>query len=163
MSNNEELEIMRLQRSVRELTIEKDDLKTKLAQSHQELKRVKGNDWDANTEICSGCAALIEGSNPEDVKKKFDEHLKSCDKRLIPVDSVDAETLRQAQANPQEHRDLVVIRINPEDQERIQHPKPPPNEYRNLIVRVAGYSDYFCDLSRELQDEIIERTEQGTW
>jgi len=28
-----------------------------------------------------------------------------------------------------------------------------------LIVRVAGYSDYFCDLSRELQDEIIARTE----
>ena len=30
---------------------------------------------------------------------------------------------------------------------------------RDLIVRVAGYSDYFCDLSRELQDEIIARTE----
>jgi trans-4-hydroxy-L-proline dehydratase len=28
-----------------------------------------------------------------------------------------------------------------------------------LIVRVAGYSDYFCDLSKELQEEIIERTE----
>jgi len=26
-------------------------------------------------------------------------------------------------------------------------------------VRVAGYSDYFCDLSRALQDEIITRTE----
>ncbi len=28
-----------------------------------------------------------------------------------------------------------------------------------LIVRVAGYSDYFCDLSEALQDEIIQRTE----
>jgi len=28
-----------------------------------------------------------------------------------------------------------------------------------VIVRVAGYSDYFCDISRELQDEIILRTE----
>jgi len=27
-------------------------------------------------------------------------------------------------------------------------------------VRVAGYSDYFCDLSQTLQDEIIARTEQ---
>jgi len=26
-------------------------------------------------------------------------------------------------------------------------------------VRVAGYSDYFCDISDELQNEIIERTE----
>jgi formate C-acetyltransferase len=34
-----------------------------------------------------------------------------------------------------------------------------PGLHRDLIVRVAGYSDYFCDLSRELQDEIIGRTE----
>ena len=34
-----------------------------------------------------------------------------------------------------------------------------PEQYRDLIVRVAGYSDYFCDLSRALQDEIIARTE----
>jgi len=37
-----------------------------------------------------------------------------------------------------------------------------PEAHRDLIVRVAGYSDYFCDLSRTLQDEIIARTEQGT-
>ncbi|EKD87929.1 MAG: hypothetical protein ACD_35C00140G0002, partial [uncultured bacterium] len=30
-----------------------------------------------------------------------------------------------------------------------------------LIVRVAGYSDYFCDLSKQLQDEIITRTAYG--
>jgi len=34
-----------------------------------------------------------------------------------------------------------------------------PEQYRDLIVRVAGYSDYFCDLSQALQDEIIARTE----
>jgi len=34
-----------------------------------------------------------------------------------------------------------------------------PEAYRDLIVRVAGYSDYFTDLSRDLQDEIIARTE----
>ena len=34
-----------------------------------------------------------------------------------------------------------------------------PEKYRGLIVRVAGYSDYFCDLTRALQDEIIARTE----
>ncbi|HKZ91899.1 MAG TPA: trans-4-hydroxy-L-proline dehydratase [Candidatus Limnocylindrales bacterium] len=34
-----------------------------------------------------------------------------------------------------------------------------PDEHRDLIVRIAGYSDYFCDLSRSLQDEIIARTE----
>ncbi|AET69422.1 pyruvate formate-lyase [Desulfosporosinus orientis DSM 765] len=34
-----------------------------------------------------------------------------------------------------------------------------PEKYRDLIVRVAGYSDYFCDLSEALQEEIINRTE----
>lgn len=34
-----------------------------------------------------------------------------------------------------------------------------PEKYRDLIVRVAGYSDYFCDLSEALQEEIITRTE----
>ena len=34
-----------------------------------------------------------------------------------------------------------------------------PEKHRDLIVRVAGYSDYFCDLTKALQDEIIARTE----
>ncbi len=38
-----------------------------------------------------------------------------------------------------------------------------PEKYRDLIVRVAGYSDYFCDLTKALQDEIIARTEHGSF
>ncbi|MCG8531724.1 MAG: glycyl radical protein [Desulfovibrionales bacterium] len=34
-----------------------------------------------------------------------------------------------------------------------------PDSYRSLLVRIAGYSAYFCDLSRDLQNDIIERTE----
>jgi len=52
----------------------------------------------------------------------------------IQFNVVDAATLREAQMHPEHHRDL--------------------------IVRVAGYSDYFCDLTKALQDEIIARTEQ---
>jgi pyruvate formate-lyase/glycerol dehydratase family glycyl radical enzyme len=36
-----------------------------------------------------------------------------------------------------------------------------PDTYRNLIVRIAGYSAYFCDLSKDLQDDLIARTEHG--
>jgi formate C-acetyltransferase len=36
-----------------------------------------------------------------------------------------------------------------------------PEKHRDLIVRVAGYSDYFVDLTQGLQDEIIKRTEHG--
>jgi pyruvate formate-lyase/glycerol dehydratase family glycyl radical enzyme len=50
---------------------------------------------------------------------------------------IDADTLRKAQKNPE--------------------------EYRNLIVRVAGYSDYFVDLTPELQNEIIQRTEHDSF
>ena len=42
-------------------------------------------------------------------------------------------------------------------------PRPTPKQHRDLIVRVAGYSDYFCDLSTELQNEIIARTEHQTY
>ena len=43
--------------------------------------------------------------------------------------------------------------------DKLRDAKANPAEYRDLIVRVAGYSDYFCDLSEALQDEIIQRTE----
>ena len=36
-----------------------------------------------------------------------------------------------------------------------------PEKYRNLLVRVAGYSAYFVDLTPQLQAEIINRTEHG--
>ncbi len=36
-----------------------------------------------------------------------------------------------------------------------------PEKYKDLIVRVAGYSDYFVDLGTDLQNEIIERSEQN--
>jgi len=34
-----------------------------------------------------------------------------------------------------------------------------PDDYRDLLVRVAGYSDYFNDMTEQLQNEIIARTE----
>ncbi len=37
--------------------------------------------------------------------------------------------------------------------------KADPEKYRNLIVRIAGYSAYFVDLSPDLQDDLIARTE----
>jgi len=51
------------------------------------------------------------------------------------------------------------IQFNVVDADTLRKAKKQPEEYRNLIVRVAGYSDYFTDLTEELQDEIIRRTE----
>jgi formate C-acetyltransferase len=51
------------------------------------------------------------------------------------------------------------IQFNVVSTETLRKAKKNPENYRDLIVRVAGYSDYFVDLTEELQDEIIERTE----
>lgn len=52
------------------------------------------------------------------------------------------------------------IQFNVIDRKTLLDAQQNPEEYKDLIVRVAGYSDHFHNLSRELQDEIIERTEQ---
>lgn len=52
------------------------------------------------------------------------------------------------------------IQFNVIDKETLIRAQQNPEEYKDLIVRVAGYSDHFRNLSKELQDEIIERTEQ---
>lgn len=52
------------------------------------------------------------------------------------------------------------IQFNVVEADTLRAAKLHPEQYRDLIVRVAGYSDYFCDLSEALQDEIIARTEQ---
>ncbi len=38
-----------------------------------------------------------------------------------------------------------------------------PEKYRNLIVRIAGYSAYFVDLSPDLQNDLIARTEHSAF
>ena len=51
------------------------------------------------------------------------------------------------------------VQFNVVDAATLRAAQEHPEQYRDLIVRVAGYSDYFCDLSATLQDEIISRTE----
>jgi formate C-acetyltransferase len=51
------------------------------------------------------------------------------------------------------------IQFNVVTAELLREAQAQPDKYRDLIVRVAGYSDYFVDCSTELQDEIIHRTE----
>jgi formate C-acetyltransferase len=79
-------------------------------------------------------ANLLEGEN----KKKFTQYLKTW-------------------------ADLGIghIQFNVAGKEVLLDAQRDPNKYRNLIIRVAGYSAYFVDLPKELQDDIIKRTEQS--
>ena len=51
----------------------------------------------------------------------------------VQFNVVDAKTLRKAQANP--------------------------DKYRNLVVRIAGYSAYFVDMTTDMQNDVISRAE----
>ncbi|MBC7359218.1 MAG: glycyl radical protein [Desulfacinum sp.] len=82
-----------------------------------------------NIKFTPGCVAGDEGT------EKLVSFIKTwCDLRLwhIQFNIINKETLLAAQKNPE--------------------------RYRNLIVRIAGYSAYFCDLSKDLQDDLIART-----
>lgn len=58
-------------------------------------------------------------------------------------------------------RDLKLwhLQFNIINRETLLEAQKNPEKYGNLLVRVAGYSAYFCELSRDLQDDIISRTE----
>jgi len=76
--------------------------------------------------------------NPRDAQRKLPSLIRAYFKfggHHIQFNIVDTATLRDAQ----------------------QH----PDDYRDLLVRVAGYSDYFNDMTEQLQNEIIARTENS--
>ena len=56
---------------------------------------------------------------------------------------------------------LWHLQFNIINRETLLAAQKEPEKYRNLIIRVAGYSAYFIELSAELQDEIIARTEHS--
>ena len=54
--------------------------------------------------------------------------------------------------------DIFHIQFNVVGQDILRCAQERPEEYRSLLVRVAGYSAYFVELSREVQDDILSRT-----
>ena len=55
------------------------------------------------------------------------------------------------------------IQFNIVDTATLHDAQQHPEEYRDLLVRVAGYSDYFNDMTEQLQNEIIARTENEAY
>ncbi len=51
------------------------------------------------------------------------------------------------------------IQFNVVDTDTLLDAQKHPDDYRDLLVRVAGYSDYFNDMTEQLQNEIIARTQ----
>lgn len=59
-------------------------------------------------------------------------------------------------------RGLGQAQFNVVDAETLRKAQEQPDNYRNLAVRVSGFSQQFCLLNREMQDHIIERTKHQT-
>jgi formate C-acetyltransferase len=116
------------------------------------ISPVQGSDREGPTSVIKSAAKMDQGrfcgtllnqkfspqvlKNSEDLNK-LSLLIKTYFKlngHHIQFNVIDAATLKSAQAKPEDHR--------------------------NLVVRVAGYSDYFVNLSKDLQNEIISRTEQ---
>ena len=105
---------------------------TAVLKSAAKMDHVKTGGTLLNMKFTPG---LLEGEGGIDRLHSLVRSYFKLDGHHVQFNVVTAATLRQAQADPSAHRDL--------------------------IVRVAGYSDYFCDLSAALQDEIIHRTEHA--
>lgn len=55
----------------------------------------------------------------------------------------------------------LEVQLNVVDRETLIKAQREPEKYQHLVVRVSGYSAYFVNLERGLQDEIIRRTAYG--
>jgi pyruvate formate-lyase/glycerol dehydratase family glycyl radical enzyme len=106
---------------------------TALIQSVARLNNVEH--WPAgNTFNMKFSAGSIRSNEGVDRLRDLSSTFMQLGGQELQINVVDADTLRAARANPQ--------------------------AYQDLIIRVAGYSAYFTQLSPDVQEEIISRTEQ---
>lgn len=85
------------------------------------------------------------------VNQRFDPALLKGEKGLDILESI----LRGYFEQYGEH-----VQINVVDTETLRAAQENPKDYQNILVRVAGYSAYFVELERKIQDDIISRTLQ---
>jgi formate C-acetyltransferase len=57
------------------------------------------------------------------------------------------------------HNGGAEAQFNVVSTEALHKAQENPDEYRNLVVRIAGYSDYFVELTRDCQNDLISRHE----
>ena len=85
------------------------------------------------------------------VNQRFDPALLKGEKGLDILESI----LRGYFEQYGEH-----VQINVVDTKTLRAAQENPKDYQNILVRVAGYSAYFVELERKIQDDIISRTLQ---
>lgn len=113
----------------------------------------KGADVNGPTAVIKSCAKMDHLATAGTLlNQKFTPDVVAGEKGLDNM----ASLIRSYFAMDGHHVQFNVI-----DRKTLQEAQKHPEDYRDLIVRVAGYSDFFRNLSKPLQDEIINRTEQS--
>ena len=110
------------------------------------------------------CAENITGRKEKQIKKleadlerdtnKYNEQKNEADKIAADIKAYNADLIT---ANEERIRVIAELKRLEELKDARIHPE----NHGDLIVRVAGYSDYFVNLTPELQDEVISRKEHS--
>ncbi|MFC1618790.1 trans-4-hydroxy-L-proline dehydratase [Candidatus Neomarinimicrobiota bacterium] len=114
------------------------------------ISPVQGTDRDGPTAVMKSCSKI--------------DHLRTggtlLNQKFLPQVLEDPDGLRKVGQLIRVYFSLNGhhVQFNVVTVETLRKAQQHPEKYRDLIVRVAGYSDYFVDLEKELQDEIIKRT-----
>ncbi len=106
-----------------------------------------------------GPTAVLKSASKIDTTKTYNHLLN----QKFPPSALEGEMKEIFKSYIRTWGDLGVshVQFNVVDKETLLNAQENPGKYQDLIVRVAGYSAYFVDLSRGLQDSIISRTQQA--
>ena len=55
----------------------------------------------------------------------------------------------------------MQVQFNVISNEKLREAQKNPEEHKDLLIRVAGYSAFFVDLDSKIQEDIIDRVEHG--
>jgi formate C-acetyltransferase len=106
-----------------------------------------------------GPTAVLKSASKISTEKSYNHLL---NQKFTPS-VLDEENKDTFMAYLQAWKDLGInqIQFNMVDRETLLDAQKNPEQHSDLLVRVAGYSAYFVDLSKGLQDSIIARSEQA--
>ena len=114
------------------------------------ISPVQGMDRNGPTSVLKSAAKLDHlRTGGTLLNQKFTPDFMSTDEGIDKV----AKLVRSYFRMDGHHIQFNVVTAN-----QLRVAQKEPEKYKDLIVRVAGYSDYFVDLTEELQNEIINRT-----
>ena len=105
-------------------------------------------------------ATMTSVANTKNIEYR-NRHVRLLNLKLSPSTVAGEEGTRKLMSLIRAWCDLKLyhVQFNIINRETMEKAQQEPEKYRNLVVRVAGYSAYFVELSKDLQNEIMSRTE----